>query len=106
MALTVKISKSGAITIRLGKTDLKRAAVWLSDFEHYDEKSGDVLVPKVINPSAFAEAVYHQLNDEEEDGTTIVHRMFDDAIKEAVEQGAEGIVFPGDKEYGRKALAG
>ena len=106
MPLTVKISKSGAITIRLAKSDIKRAAVWLPDFEHYDEKSGDILVPKVIDPAAFAKAVYYQLYHEEEDGTTIVHRMFDDAIKEAVEQGAEGIVFPGDKEYGRKAIAG
>ncbi|PAQ03691.1 hypothetical protein LRP31_25660 [Mesorhizobium mediterraneum] len=105
MALTVKISKSGAITIRVRKADLKRAAVWLTEFEHYDEKSGDILVPKVTDPAAFAKAVYHQLNDEEEDGTTIVHRMFDDAIKEAVEQGAEGIVFPDDKEYGRKSVA-
>jgi len=105
MALAVKMSKSGAITIRIGKADLKRAAVYLQEFEHYDEKSGDILVPKIVDPAAFAQSVYHQLNDEEEDGTTLVHRMFDKAIEEAVNQGAEGIVFPEDKEYGRKVFA-
>ena len=105
MPLTVKISKSGTITIRITKADLKRAAVHLPDFEEFDEDTGDILIPKVVDAAAFADAIYHQLNDEEEDGTTIVHRMFDDAIKEAVEQGAEGVVFPDDEEYGRKAKA-
>lgn len=105
MALEVKISKSGAITISLGKLDLKRAAIGLPDFEQEDPDTGEFLIPKVTDPAMFAKEVYRRLNDEEEDGTTIVHRMFDDAIKEAVEQGAEGIVFPDDKEYGRKSFA-
>ena len=105
MSLSVKISKSGAITIRIGKATLKTAALYLPDFEHEDEATGEFLIPKIVDADAFARAVYHQLNDEEEDGTTIVHRMFDDAIKEAIEQGAEGIVFPDEKEYGRKVFS-
>lgn len=105
MSLSVKMSKSGAITIRIGKAALKRAAVHLPDFERADENSGDILIPKIVDADAFAKAIFHQLNDEEEDGTTIVHRMFDDAIKEAVEQGAEGIALPDDREYGRKVFA-
>lgn len=36
-----------------------------------------------------------ELHREAEDGTTLVHRMFDAAIRGAVEQGAEGIRIPG-----------
>jgi len=105
MSLSVKISKSGGITIRVGKAALKKAALCLPDFERFDEVTGDFLIPKIVDADAFARAVCRQLNDEEEDGTTVVHRMFDEAIKEAVEQGAEGIVFPDEKEYGRKVFS-
>lgn len=37
-----------------------------------------------------AESLVRCLNREEEDGTTPVHRLFDDAFDEALEQGEEG----------------
>jgi hypothetical protein len=46
---------------------------------------------KVTDPAVFAKAVCHALNNEEEDGTTRVHTMFDGAFMCAIEQGAEGI---------------
>lgn len=46
---------------------------------------------KVVDAQAFALEVLRALNDEDEDGTTPVHRMFDAAFEEAVEQGAEGV---------------
>lgn len=46
---------------------------------------------KVTDPNAFARDVVSELNREEEDGTTPVHRMFDAVLTEAVEQGAEGV---------------
>lgn len=46
---------------------------------------------KVTNVNEFAAELVRALNDEEEDGTTRVHRMFDSAIDEAINQGAEGI---------------
>ncbi|HEV2570952.1 MAG TPA: hypothetical protein VGU72_04380 [Beijerinckiaceae bacterium] len=101
MALTVKITKGGVISIRLNKADLKYAAQHLPALERFDEKMGCVLLPKIVDAGAFAEAIYRQLRAEEEDGTTVVHRMLDDAIEEAVEYGAEGIRLPGDDDYGR-----
>ncbi len=37
-----------------------------------------------------ADSLVRRLNDEEEDGTTPVHRLFDAAFEEALEQGDEG----------------
>jgi hypothetical protein len=45
----------------------------------------------VTDTEAFAKDLVRALNDEDEQGTTLVHKMFDDAINEALEQGAEGI---------------
>jgi hypothetical protein len=46
---------------------------------------------KVTDSVAFAQDLLSELLSEEEDGTTRVHKMFDGAILEAIEQGAEGI---------------
>lgn len=46
---------------------------------------------KVTDPAVFAEEVCHALNKESENGTTMIHMMFDKGFMEAIEQGAEGI---------------
>lgn len=46
---------------------------------------------KVTDCKAFAKDLLSTLNDEEEDGTTRIHRMFDEAIEHAAEYGADGI---------------
>lgn len=46
---------------------------------------------KLIDPQVFAKAMVREMNDEDEEGTTSIHRMFDRAINLAIEQGAEGI---------------
>lgn len=50
---------------------------------------------EVTDPQVFAEAIKAELLREEEDGTTLIHRMFDKAAINAVEGGAEGIRIPG-----------
>lgn len=40
---------------------------------------------------AFAKEFINQLNDEDEEGTTAIHKMFDRCIERAIDQGAEGI---------------
>lgn len=47
---------------------------------------------KVTSQKTFGREVLGALADEEEDGTTLVHRMFDDAIRNALEQGAQGVM--------------
>lgn len=46
---------------------------------------------KVTDPAAFAKEVVSALNDEDEEGTTRIHKMFDGAFDEAVNQGAQGV---------------
>lgn len=46
---------------------------------------------KVTNTKEFASDLLNALNEENEDGTTRIHEMFDRAILEAIEQGAFGI---------------
>lgn len=55
----------------------------------------------IKDPRLFAKEFSHQLNQEEEDGTTPVHLMFDNVALEALEQGAES-VFDGDVQKGIK----
>lgn len=46
---------------------------------------------KVTDPKQFAEDIARELNSESEDGTTEIHIMFDRAIREAIDNGAEGV---------------
>lgn len=53
---------------------------------------------EVTDPDAFALAIVDELESEEEDGTTLLHRAFDRAAMRAVEAGAEGVRLPGDDD--------
>ena len=46
---------------------------------------------RVTNAAVFAKELVTRINDEDGEGTTAIHRLFDAAIEEALEQGAEGI---------------
>lgn len=59
---------------------------------------GDEQPPKVTDRAVWAREVVCELNREAEDGTTLVHIMFDTAFEQAADQGAEGILFPGNDD--------
>ncbi len=84
----------GAIVIRLPVAALAKAVEATPDerLVHYDEETGCYVPPRVTNPQTFADEVLRVLNDEQEDGTTVVHEMFDAAIFRAIEDGALGVV--------------
>ena len=46
---------------------------------------------KLTDAALFAKDMVCALNDGDEEGTTMIHKMFDKAINEALEQGAKGI---------------
>ena len=46
---------------------------------------------KLTDAALFAKDLVCALNEEDEQGTTMIHKMFDAAINEALEQGADGI---------------
>lgn len=45
---------------------------------------------KITDAAAFAKDLVETLNNEDEQGTTLIHEMFDEAIGEAADQGAQG----------------
>ena len=51
---------------------------------------------KITDPAKFAAAIVEELQGEAEDGTTLVHEMFDAAAVRAIENGCDGVSFPGD----------
>lgn len=46
---------------------------------------------KITDAKAFAPYLVRALSDESEDGTTPIHKLLDQAICDACEQGAEGV---------------
>jgi len=47
---------------------------------------------RVTDPMAFAKAIaFHLQNDEEEDGTTAIHRALDEAAIHAIENACDGV---------------
>lgn len=44
---------------------------------------------KVTDPEGFAKEIVRELNNEDEEGTTPIHKLFDAAINEALNQGAQ-----------------
>lgn len=85
MALSCKI-ENDEIVIRLSIDTL--AIAWeMSPENEYD----DVNPNPVTDERLFAAEVVTELEREEEDGTTLVHRALDRAMFNAVENGAEGI---------------
>lgn len=62
--------------------------------EHHPELYEDELDKGryvVTDIAVFIEAVVDELHKEEEDGSTLIHRMLDRAILDAISNGAEGV---------------
>lgn len=92
MALSCKI-ENDEIVIRCSIDTL--AIAWeMSPENEYDYDDGNPT--PITNERAFAEEVVNELNREEEDGTTLVHRALDRAMYMAVENGAEGVNYERD----------
>ena len=46
---------------------------------------------KITDPKMFAREIVRSINNEDEQGTTPFHKMFDAAMEHAIEYGAEGV---------------
>jgi len=78
------------ISLSVGDSVLRFAAENHPDF--WDGNSGkDVPNIKVTDISEFAKEVVMKLNEEREDGSTLVTDLLDKAIKQSVEDGCTGI---------------
>lgn len=52
----------------------------------------------ILNANALAASILHELEAEQDDGTTPVHLMIDAAAKEAINQGSLAIGYDDDRE--------
>lgn len=76
--------RKGALVVELALSGLGYAAPYALDQDGTDRWS-------VTDENEFGRAVLIELLRESEDGTTIVHEMFDEVFRRAVDMGAEGI---------------
>jgi hypothetical protein len=74
------------------RNDELQISIGINTLEYVFEHSDYGASLQVSNPLEFAKDVARALEDEEEDGTTLCHRLLDKACKEACEQGSEWIV--------------
>lgn len=80
----------GDIEMGIGMKVLAFAAENHPDF--WDGESGiDVPNIKITDVQEFALEVARAINDEAEDGSTLLTRMLDEAIAKAVEDGCDGV---------------
>jgi hypothetical protein len=89
--------EDGEIVIRIGVDTLRVAVQSCPSLERYDADSGNFLEPIVLDADLFASEVVTELAREEEDGTTVVHQLFDQAFLDAIGNGANGVQMPGDE---------
>lgn len=54
---------------------------------------------KITDKKMFAREVVRELNSEDEQGSTPFHKMFDEAMCEAIGQGAEGVEEHPDQDF-------
>lgn len=88
--------EDGVLTMAIGVECLANAVKLNPDLAEYDEGSEEWIEPEITNVDKFAQGVLHALQDESEDGTTLVHMAIDTAASNAIENGAEGIKMPAD----------
>jgi hypothetical protein len=86
MPLRCRILK-GVLTITVGADTVKFATENHPTF--FNEEGENTL--EVADKSEWLRSVVSRINSEEEDGSTLLTKMLDDAIAEAVEQGEEGL---------------
>jgi len=82
------------LVIRIG-IDVLKTAIEASDyFQPYNEKTGEFEQIMVNDPATFAKSMAYRLNDEAEDGETLIYAMLDKAAETVVEQGDDGVDTP------------
>lgn len=79
-----------ALVIRLDAKVIKSATESSPFLDGYaPDRDGGPAV-RVTDPAEWMKSVWYELNRETEDGTTLIHLMFDRAFMRAIENGAEG----------------
>lgn len=85
------------ITISIGIDTLAESVK--DHYEYYSRQfNPEGFIKKVVDKKAFGQDIVDTLNEElGDDGTTMVHQLFDKAILRAAENGAQGLEFKENK---------
>lgn len=101
--LTVKVTRDGVLAIEIG-IDVNAFAALCSEYawKLADEKTGrpsatrpDHLF-KITNARGFAVDMQRELTREAEDGSSLLTKLFDDAVRLAIEDGSQFFVDKGE----------
>lgn len=80
---------NGVLTISVNAATVKFAT---ENHPTFWDAETDTYMLKVADPAEWLRSVAFHLTDESEDGSTLLTKLFDDAIERAAEQGEEGLV--------------
>ena len=95
--LEIKII-DGRLVISIGTETLAWAADHSDIFCPYDDNEGDWIQKyKVSDITQFAEDVAHELENEEEDGSSMITNLLDKAIERALDNGSLGVDYGKDQ---------
>ena len=93
--MDIKI-EDDAIVIRLIKSQLASATKWCPELDDVLlNEDGSFSEVTVSDADLWMKTVLFELNRESENGSTIVHEMFDKAISNEIDNGAEGLIISG-----------
>lgn len=87
----------GVLTMAIGVECLAMAIKFNPELTEYNDKTGEWVEPEVTDADKFAVEIMHAVQQESEDGTTLIHIALDTAAMNAIEDGAEGIKLPADQ---------
>lgn len=91
MSLTVEI-EGDTLVIRLPAETLAMAVKFMPKAGIFDAELQDFFSPEITDQAAFLKEMHLALEHEEEDGTTLVHRMLDKAALHIMHVGGEGFI--------------
>ena len=83
----------GRLVISIGVDALMVAAQGSPAFEENEDGEPEWIIS---SPDGFAEDIRHELEDEEEDGTTLIHIAIDAAIERALDAGSLNVSYGDD----------
>ena len=93
-------TSEGRVVVSIGYETLTKVVQFDPKLTEYSPTFDEMQYPEVVDAGQFAKELVDILHQEDEDGTTLVHIMFDEAVRRAIESGAESVRLPSDNGAG------
>ena len=99
-------AEEGNLVIRISAETLAFAIKHMPKAEIFDEQMQEFFQPEVVDQVEFLKEMVLALEAEEEDGTTLVHRLLDKAALHIMHVGGEGVISAQEARDRARAKAG